>query len=104
LAGIIQYLEEHMAACSFRSHFGIDCPGCGMQRAAISLLKGDIVESFHYNPGLLPVLFMFVFTVLQVIFHFKNGGKVLVWGYVLTVAVLFTNYILKLSGVIPGHP
>jgi hypothetical protein len=93
-----------MAACSFKTHFGIDCPGCGMQRAAISLMKGDIVDSFQYNPALIPALAVFMFTLVQLLCKFRSGGRILVWGYALTVGILFTNYILKICGVIPGHP
>ena len=35
--------------CPFRIIFHIECPGCGLTRAFISLLKGDISSSLHYN-------------------------------------------------------
>ena len=35
--------------CPFKILFHIDCPGCGLTRATISLLKGNIMESLHYN-------------------------------------------------------
>ena len=35
--------------CPFKEFLHIDCPGCGMTRATIALLKGDISKSLHYN-------------------------------------------------------
>ena len=35
--------------CPFREFLHIDCPGCGLTRATIALLKGDISKSLHLN-------------------------------------------------------
>lgn len=37
------------AVCPFRVFLHVDCPGCGLTRATIALLKGDIAESLHLN-------------------------------------------------------
>ena len=35
--------------CLFKVLFHIDCPGCGLTKATIALLKGNIIKSLHYN-------------------------------------------------------
>ncbi|RZL05707.1 MAG: DUF2752 domain-containing protein [Pedobacter sp.] len=35
--------------CPFHSIFGIDCPGCGSQRAIHALLTGNIALAINYN-------------------------------------------------------
>ena len=35
--------------CPFRVFLHVDCPGCGLTRATIALLKGDISKSLHLN-------------------------------------------------------
>ena len=35
--------------CPFFYFFNIPCPGCGLTRAFICLLHGNIIQSLHYN-------------------------------------------------------
>lgn len=39
--------------CMFRQLTGLDCPGCGSQRALHALLHGHIAEAWSYNALLL---------------------------------------------------
>jgi hypothetical protein len=43
------YQHRHKTLCLFKLTTGIPCPGCGMGRATLELIKGDIVSSFNYN-------------------------------------------------------
>ena len=36
--------------CIFKKLSGLSCPGCGMTRAWLSFLKGDIGKAFYYHP------------------------------------------------------
>lgn len=35
--------------CIFKKVTGLDCPGCGMTRASLALLDGDIYQAFRWN-------------------------------------------------------
>lgn len=35
--------------CVFKLLTGLDCPACGVQRAAHALLHGHVAEAIHYN-------------------------------------------------------
>ncbi len=37
-------------SCFFKLIFGISCPGCGITRACISILRLDFAAAFHLNP------------------------------------------------------
>lgn len=54
--------------CPFKKILGIECAGCGMTRAYLSLFKGDIQAAFKFNP-----LF---FTVPLIIFGVIRNGKI----------------------------
>jgi hypothetical protein len=96
---LADWLEQHQLTCSVKSHLGIECPGCGTQRALIALLRGDVIGSVHYHPGVILFLITLIIVGLQVIFQFKNGGTVAMWGFISTVAVTMVNYILKMAHV-----
>ena len=36
--------------CPLKFFSGISCPGCGMTRAAVSLLRLDVAAAFYYHP------------------------------------------------------
>lgn len=49
-------LELFGVTCPIRFLTGVSCAGCGMSRAWLSLLKGDIGMAFYYHPlFLLPI-------------------------------------------------
>jgi hypothetical protein len=38
-------------ACSFKQHFGVPCPACGMSRSLVLTLHGDASTAAELNPG-----------------------------------------------------
>ncbi|MBL7810865.1 MAG: DUF2752 domain-containing protein [Bacteroidetes bacterium] len=84
-------------ACPSKKYFGLDCPGCGMQRACYSLVQGKPIQSLKYNPGALPFLLLLVFTMLHLRFRFKHGHRVILAGFIVTVAAMWTAFLFKLS-------
>ena len=80
--------------CLFKALIGIDCPGCGMTRAYISLLHLDIRGAFAYNAMFwaVPVGYL-LYLFDDNLFKQKwlnIGISVLVYGG------LFVNWILRL--------
>ncbi len=51
--------------CLFKFVTGLDCPGCGGQRALHAFLRGDISASFRSNPFLWLVLPYLIFLVIS---------------------------------------
>ena len=39
-----------LPSCLFHKYTGLNCPGCGMTRAAEATLHGRFAEAFRYNP------------------------------------------------------
>ncbi|HMK04109.1 MAG TPA: DUF2752 domain-containing protein [Ferruginibacter sp.] len=96
LLSITFWLEQHVLPCFFKSHFHVDCPGCGFQRSGIALLKGDIANSFIYYPALIPMLLYFGFLALNSKYHFRNARSIINAGCIMIFVIIGTSYIFKL--------
>lgn len=92
---MIEWLENLMFPCPVYKLSGFPCPGCGMQRAIIELLKGNIIDSFYYYPGLLPLIAMIIILIIHLIFNLRNGAKILKIFFILNVIFISLNYIFK---------
>ena len=74
----------------------MDCPGCGLQRSYIALLKGNVKESLQLYPAAIPILFLFCFLLLHLLVRFKNGARILTVGYLFCAVIIIIYYIYKL--------
>jgi hypothetical protein len=80
----------------FKQVTHVDCPGCGMQRSLLLLLNGDLPGSFKMYPALIPVMLLFGFLVLHMIFKIKNGTAILKYSYIFCAGIIMLSYIYKL--------
>lgn len=91
----ITWLEEHELPCMYKSIFGHECPGCGMQRAFVELLKGNFLDSILIYPGLIPLIITLIFTLLQIIFKWKRGGKIIILFTIVTVFIILFSFVVR---------
>lgn len=85
-----------MMPCFYKQISGIDCPGCGMQRSFIELLRGNFIASFKMYPALLPVLFTLGLTAAHLYFKFKNGAVFIKYSFIFTISIITISYIHNL--------
>lgn len=93
LLGIVALLLFYIAVgCPFRYFFGICCPGCGMTRAAFSIIKLDFAGAFHYHP------LIFIMPLCAIVFLIRKRLPKKLYNGLITVAViLFAGvYICRL--------
>ena len=91
----LDWLEHHLLPCPTKYFFGVECPGCGMQRAIIELLRGNLVESIKLYPPLIPMLLMLVVLVINLKVNSAVWQKVLKYFFIANVAIILINYIFK---------
>lgn len=88
--------------CPFKALTGLDCPGCGSQRAVHAILHGDFRKAFHHNALLMPFI-----PYLTVGFGYRcvkdpderllKWRKILFGEYAIKIlaAVIFAYFILR---------
>ena len=94
-------------SCLSRQLFGIECPGCGLTRAFISISDGNLARAWHFNPASL-VVYPFVlgqipWRLFQMSRIYRNRPPIFSpWLFVpLFVAsgLLIAQWLLKLTGI-----
>lgn len=76
--------------CPFRAVTGLKCPGCGVTRMCLALLRGDWAAAWRANPVLLLLLpLLAVLLVRAALRYVREGGTIgprwergLVWAMV----------------------
>lgn len=91
--------------CTSRRLLGVDCPGCGMTRAFISISHGQFVRAWNFNPASYAV---YLFVAIQIPWHaiqiwrLWSNRKPIEWEHIylvpISVVVIMTVvWILKLT-------
>lgn len=93
---VIHWLENHLLSCPFKQLTNIDCPGCGIQRSLLALMKGNLLISFKLYPATIPILALFIFTIVHLKFELKNGAFVIKMLYIGVALIIVINYIYKI--------
>ncbi len=90
-------LEEYMIPCLSKTLFGIECLGCGFQRALLLVLKGEWDEAFVMYPAVYSMLAMFGGIVL-----FYTTKKTTTTKNVLTILIAI-NLVFVIGGYVYKH-
>jgi hypothetical protein len=84
--------------CIIRSIFHIPCPTCGVTRALISLIKGDIKGYCFYNIMALPLCLA---TIMLIYGDKTNNKKMTIIGVLILVINILYYLIRLVNGKIP---
>lgn len=79
--------------CLIRGLTGIPCPSCGMSRAIIAIINGDIINAFKFHP-----LFWLPFiSLVLIVFKRRFFKQILICSIILIMSV----YILRMVMFFP---
>lgn len=85
-----------MLACPTKALTGIDCPGCGFQRAFVDLLRGDLAGSWEHYPPLFPFLLTMLLLLFFLLSRYRYRLHLVVGSFFATVAFIVANYVVKI--------
>ena len=87
--------EDYMLPCMNKQLLGIECTGCGIQRAAVLLFHGEFIEAFKMYPAIYPLILLLGFLLLDNLMTIKYANKISIFLMIATVTTILINYILK---------
>lgn len=90
-------MEEFMLPCLNKQLFGLDCLGCGAQRAFVLVIQGNFAAAFKMYPAIYSLLLLLVFLVFNLFVKFKNQWLVKAGLIALNAVIIIAAYVYKMS-------
>jgi len=89
-------MEKYMLPCFSKQLFGLDCPGCGSQRALFLVLRGEFSLGFEMFPAIYTSILFFVFLALQLLNRSRDYTKALIALAIGNGLLIFVSYLYKI--------
>lgn len=93
-------MEDFLLPCVNKQLFGLDCYGCGGQRALIMVLNGEFTAAYKMFPAIYPLLILLIFVLVNFVFKFKFDYIVKIGLIIITAGVIFINYSIKIFNIL----
>ena len=88
-------LEKYMFPCISKTLFGIECLGCGFQRALVLLFQGNFGEALKMYPAIYSSLILLFFIGLHFINRNRNYKKILLILAIINGVFMIGGYYYK---------
>ena len=88
--------EDYMLPCLSKQILGIECFGCGGQRAVSLLFQGEFIAAFKMYPAIYTLIILALFFLYSIFFKIKNREKIKITLVVLNIAIIVINYLIKI--------
>lgn len=89
-------MEDLLLPCLNKQLFGIDCYGCGGQRAALLLIRGDLKGAWLMFPAIYPILILLIFVIFNIFYKFQYDFYIKIALIIFTASVMIISYLLKM--------
>ncbi|ASW76269.1 hypothetical protein IQ37_16665 [Chryseobacterium piperi] len=88
-------IEDFMLPCPSKKFLGIECFGCGTQRAIVLVFEGKFSEAFHMFPAVYTLLLFLCTVGLNFIDRKRNYGNVIIFLAILNSVIMVVSYFYK---------
>ncbi|MBC7640836.1 MAG: DUF2752 domain-containing protein [Flavobacterium sp.] len=89
-------LEKYMIPCVNKQMFGIECLGCGTQRALLLITKGEFLEAFKIFPPIYSTILLFLVIALLIFDKKRNYHKIVIFLAVINAIIMIISYFYKI--------
>lgn len=90
-------LDDYMLPCLNKTLFGVECPGCGMQRSLSLVAHGQFVTAYNMYPAIYTLFILALFLVFNLFVKFKHDYKIKMGLIILNVIIIVVSYVFKIT-------
>ena len=90
-------IEDFMIPCINKTLFGVDCFGCGTQRAFLLILNGKFLEAFYMFPAIYTTILFFIILGLNFMDKSRNYHKLIISLALINAIIMIISYFYKLT-------
>ncbi len=89
-------MEEILLPCLNKQIFGMECYGCGAQRALLLFFDGEFSAALRMFPALYSVLLLLGFVLFNLFYRFKYETSIKIGLILLNAAIIAISYAIKM--------
>lgn len=90
-------IEDFMLTCPSKKFLGVECLGCGAQRAIALVFEGKFSEAFQMYPAVYTLLLFFVILGASFIDRKRKYTHLLMTLVVINLIIITISYVYKHS-------
>ncbi len=90
-------LEKYMIPCLNKKLFGVECLGCGTQRALLLISRGHFLDAFYQFPAIYTTILFFGILGLHFLDKSRNYHKIIVSLAIVNAIIMIVSYIYKIT-------
>lgn len=88
-------IEDFMLTCPSRKFLGVECLGCGAQRAVVLVFEGKFSEAFQLYPAVYTLLLFLLTLGLSFVDKKKKYGNILMLMVAVNLVIMILSYYYK---------
>ncbi|MEZ4875449.1 MAG: DUF2752 domain-containing protein [Flavobacteriaceae bacterium] len=89
-----------MLPCLNKKLFGIECMGCGIQRATVLIFRGEFIAAFKMYPPIYTLLLLLLFLVSTFFIKFKYERIIKISLIAINLVIIVANFLFKMNAII----
>lgn len=93
-------LEDYMLPCLNKKFFGVDCLGCGIQRALSLVFHGEFIAAFKMYPAIYTLLLLAIAVSINFFYKVKYAQKIISILAIINIIIIVSSYIIKMNQLI----
>ncbi len=88
-------IDDFMLTCPSKRFLGVECPGCGAQRAVVLVFEGKFSEAFQMYPAVYTILLFLFILGISFIDRKRKYGPVLMALLIINLTIIIGSYVYK---------